>query len=81
MILSTAGGLLPGGAWSQGGCLVQGGAWSGGSAPGRVCSGGGSTPGGAWRRPPGMATAAAGTHPTGMHSCFDAVFGKKSMKK
>ena len=40
-----------------------GGAWSGGCAAGGVCSGG------AWWRPP-MATAADGTHPTGMHYCF-----------
>ena len=26
--------------------------------------------GGAWWRPPGTATAAGGTHPTGMHSCL-----------
>ena len=25
--------------------------------------------GGAWSRPPRTATAAGGTHPTGMHSC------------
>ena len=47
--------LLPGGvAWSQERCLVWGGAWS---------------QGGAWWRPPGTATAAGDTHPTGMHSC------------
>ena len=52
----------PGVAWSREGCLVRGGllrkrgAWSGG--------------GGAWWRPPPTATAAGGTHPTGMHSCF-----------
>ena len=38
------------------------GPWSGGA----VCSQGGV---GAWWRPPGTATAAGGTHPTGMHSC------------
>ena len=43
-----------------------GGAWSRGG----VCSRG-LVPGGcAWWRPPGTATAADGTHPTGMHSCF-----------
>ena len=30
---------------------------------------GGLVPGGAWWRPPGAASAAGGTHPTGMHSC------------
>ena len=30
---------------------------------------GGLVLGGAWWRPPGTATAAGGTHPTGMHSC------------
>ena len=49
-----------------GGCLVLGGgllrwgAWSRG-VPG---------PGGAWWRPPLTATAAGGTHPTGMHLLF-----------
>ena len=67
------------GAWSggsaPGGCLVGGvpglgvpgvgGAWSGGGLlPGEV-------PGG--DHPP-MATAAGGTHPTGMHSCFMTYF-------
>ena len=63
--------LVPGGAWSQGvwcrgvpgagGCVVQGGAWSRGYVPGR--GGPGGDP------PPGTATAAGGTHPTGMH-CY-----------
>ena len=44
-----------GDAWSRG-CVVPGG------VPG---------PGGAWwRTPPRTATAAGGTHPTGMHSCY-----------
>ena len=47
--------MVPGGAWSQGGCMVPGGAWSG-----RV-------PGG----DPPEATAVGGTHPTGMYSCFE----------
>ena len=73
------GGLLQGGAWSWGvsalgGGLLPGGAWSWGD----VCSRGigipacteADTP-----RPPGeMATAADGTHPTGMHSCFGHFF-------
>ena len=46
------------------------GVWSRGvPAPGR--SGPGvPARGGAWWRPPRTATAAGGTHPTGMHSCF-----------
>ena len=54
-----------------GGCLVLGGACSGGTfsggvpAPGGACSQG--VPGG--DPPSGTATAAGGTHPTGMHSC------------
>ena len=39
------------------------------SALGGICSGGMSALGGAWWRPPKTATAAGGTHPTGMHSC------------
>ena len=65
-----------GSAWSRG-CMVLGGAWSQGvHGPGGVWSQGdawsrgGLVSGGAWWRPPGMATAAGGTHPTGMHSCF-----------
>ena len=54
VILFTVG--VPG----PGGGLLPGGAWSGG-----VCSGGGS-----WLRPPWAATAAGGSHPTGMHSCY-----------
>ena len=48
----------PGGVWSQGGCLVLG---KGGLVPGGWVSGG---------DPPRTATAAGGTHPTGMHSCL-----------
>ena len=60
MILLTGGGV----SGPKGGCLVQGGA-----APrGGVCSRGMSAPGGAWWRLPRTATAAGGTHPTGMHS-------------
>ena len=44
-----------------GGCLLRG-----GSVPGGVC---------AWWRPPGTATAAGGTHPTGMHSCLHCAKG------
>ena len=47
-----------------GGVYVLGGPGQGGSALGGAWS-----QGGAWWRPPGTATAAGGTHPTGMHSC------------
>ena len=60
--------LLPrGGACSGGWCLFRGVSALGGvvSAPGGVCSWGG-----AWWRPPGTVTAAGGTHPTRMHSCY-----------
>ena len=63
----------PGGAWSQGvhgpgGCMVQGGAWSWGvHGPGCM------VPGGCMVETPPTATAAAGTHPTGMHSCYTVV--------
>ena len=33
--------------------------------------------GGAGRDPPGMATAAGGTHPTGMHSCLNLHIDKR----
>ena len=55
----------------------MGGVWSGGCLPlGGVCLwegsglGGGLVLGGAWWSPPGTATAAGGTHPIGMHSCY-----------
>ena len=63
MILFTGGCLAPGGAWFRGG-LVLGDACSGGA-----CCRGVPGPGGAWWSPPRTATAAGGTHPTGMHSC------------
>ena len=56
---------------APGGCLVRGGAWPGGvSAPRGV-----PAPGGAWWRPPSprTATAAGGTHPTGMHPRFTLI--------
>ena len=61
--LSTRGVPGPGGG-AFGGCLLPWVAWSEGSGPRSALSGGG-----AWWRPPPMATAAGGTHPTGMHSC------------
>ena len=57
------------GGYLLGGCLFRG------SAPGWVPTLGGCLlqgsllPGGVWR-PPMTATAAGGTHPTGMHSCI-----------
>ena len=50
----SGGCLVPGGS-APGGCLVWGGAWSGG-----MCL----------VETPLTASAAGGTHPTGMHSCF-----------
>ena len=48
---------------STGGCLLSGGACSRGGVP---------APGGCLvETPPRMATAAGGTHPTGMHSCYE----------
>ena len=59
--------LVPGGVvWSQGGLGVP--APGGGTCSRRVWSGlVGGVPGG---YPPGTATAAGSTHPTGMHSCL-----------
>ena len=60
VILSTGSGLrgvcLVPGVWSWGGCLL---------------GGGGLVPGGLVETTPGTATAADGTHPTGMHSCLN----------
>ena len=71
--LSTERAPDPGG---EGGCLLQGDACSGGSAPRGGCLlqqglllGGGLLLG-VCGDPPMMATAAGGTHPTGMHSCL-----------
>ena len=69
------------GAWSRRGCMVQGCAWSGGCAWSRGVPGLGGCLVPGWGGvgipacteadpPPGQtATAADGTHPTGMHSC------------
>ena len=72
-------GDLTGGGVRSGGCLLggylfQGVPALGGSAPRGACFRG-SAPGGVYSwggvwRPPVMATAAGGMHPTGMHSCF-----------
>ena len=61
-------------------CIAGFQAHAGGGELRGLAGGGGSRglhPGGAggllrggWRPPPVMATAAGGTHPTGMHSCF-----------
>ena len=65
------------GAWSEGGlCLVLGGLVPGGAWLRGGLVWGVSGPGGAWWRPggdPRTATAAGGTHPTGMHSCFNKI--------
>ena len=55
--------LVPGGGLVLGGCLLPG-----SPAPGSLVQGG------AWWRPPRTATAAGGTHPTGMHSCLKFLF-------
>ena len=58
---------------NRGGCLLggrvttPGGVYSGGSAPRGVSA------------PPGTATAAGGTHPTGMHSCCDCFLLAKAL--
>ena len=62
---SQGGACSLGGAWSRG-CLVGGGLVLGGSGLGGAWSGG--VPGG---DTPQTATAAGGTHPTGMHSCYE----------
>ena len=65
----AAGSACSQGVCSRGGVCSRRGAWSGGSAPGGLLQGG-SAPGGVpGADPPGTATAAGGTHPTGMHSC------------
>ena len=52
---------------APGGCLLLvGGVFCGGSGEGEGIRGG------AWWRPP-TDTAAGGTYPTGMHSCFDTI--------
>ena len=82
--------------YPQGGCLVpggafSGGAWSGGSGPGGGVPGPGEGEcllwGGAWGVPggclvetPQTATAAGGTHPTGMHSCLNLKYKAASEK-
>ena len=69
---SVNGGISSRGGWSWGvggpgpggGCLVPGGCL----VLGGLLLGDGGVPGG---DPPGMATAAGNTHPTGMHSCLN----------
>ena len=66
-------GDLAGGCVCSRGCLIPGGSDPGGMpAPRGVSAPGGSARGGGVWRPPSSvtATAAGGTHPTGMHSCF-----------
>ena len=65
------------------GCLLLGGVCSwGGLLLGGLLSGGGSARGGGMpgADPLGMATAAGGTHPTGMHSCC-VIFSKRMVKQ
>ena len=66
MILSTGGCLILGGVPGPGG-----GAWSWGMG---AWSWGAPGPGGFLMETPGTATAAGGTHPTGMHSCVGEIF-------
>ena len=47
--------------------------------PGGLLSGVCSWGGDAWWRPPRTATAAGGTHPTGMHSCFTNKFYSENL--
>ena len=64
------GGASSGGVCSQGGVCSRGGCFFlGGSAPG----------GALVETPPGTATAAGGTHPAGMHSCYYIIIPSKSM--
>ena len=58
--------LLTGGCACSGGCMVPGGAWSRGEC---------MVSGGLVETPPSP-TAAGGTHPTGMHSCFSIFLPK-----
>ena len=59
----------PGGMPGPGGSDPRRGSWSGGLLPGGECLVRGSAPRGV-DHPSLTATAAGGTHPTGMHSCF-----------
>ena len=80
---------VPGvGAWSwvvpgPGGCLVPCGIWSRPTTKGGSLGRSGPGPHprgeveGELASPPPMATAAGGTHPTGMHSCFVYAFEQK----
>ena len=70
VILLTGGGAGPGSRWGGRGVCSGGGggAWSAGKG-GVPGPGGYLLQGGAWWRPPRMATAAGGMHPTRMHSC------------
>ena len=85
--MSAPGGICLGSAWSQGvsvpgglpgleGGLVPGGLpGAGGSAPGRFA------PGGCLVETPPTATAAGGTHPTGMHSSYIICIALKRSSK
>ena len=56
------------------GGLLRGGAWSGGGSAGGGGSGGVPGPGGVCGYPAVTATAAGGTHPTGIHSCYKNIY-------
>ena len=75
---------IHGGVPGPGGCLLRGGAWSGGGlVPGGclVTGKGVPAPGGCLVETPQTATAAGGTHPTGMHSCLNLKYKASSEKK
>ena len=76
------GGSAPRDVCSGRGCLVRGDLLPGGVVPGPA--GGWSAPGGGGQGvpsgdPPGTATGAGGTHPTGMHSCFSFFLVQKTL--
>ena len=62
----------------MGGCLVRGGCLLSGGVPG---TGGVSAPGGVPSGDPPTATAAGGTHPTGIHSCLHFVHNQLNHKQ
>ena len=67
----SQGGHGPGGVPGPGGCLVPGALVPWGAGPGGYLVLGGLLQGGCLVETPQMATAAGGTHPTGMHSCLN----------
>ena len=67
--------LFTGGVPGRGGSAPREGLLQGRGVPGQggLLRGGCLVRGGAWWRPPPTATAAGGTHPTGMHSCCKCI--------